>query len=69
MVPCPWQTTGWQQGDVIEETFDIFLPKGLENGEYNLLVNWYDSSLPGAPLTAAESRVGEEVEVVQIEVR
>ncbi|MBN2499222.1 MAG: DUF2079 domain-containing protein [Anaerolineales bacterium] len=62
-------STGWQQGDVIVETFDIFLPEGLENGEYNLLVSWYDSSLPGAPLTAAESRVGEEVEAAQIEVR
>jgi uncharacterized membrane protein len=62
-------TTEWQRGDMFLETFEILLPADLEPGEYTLVVGWYDSSLPTAALTTDKSRVGEEFDAAQIEVR
>jgi hypothetical protein len=61
-------TTDWQQGQVIEETFEVELPGDLPAGRYQWQVGWYDLEHPYSSSTDAYSQVGATLPIAEITV-
>ncbi len=73
MVHLPTQvlspTTTWPKGSIVDEFFEVQLPKTILPGQYSLWVGWYDVRHLDADATDVRSRVGDELSVAVLEVR
>lgn len=60
--------SNWQPNEIVHERFDLDIPTELPPGTYPILVGWYQADTIYTPLTDEKTRIGDLVQIGQIEI-